>query len=73
VEQERIVDTARLKMPLDHEGAVASVRVIQDFGGCGHGDKTSKGSRGSALIWIRCSSDLQNPYDNLSLGAVEGT
>jgi hypothetical protein len=25
------------------------------------------------LIWIRCSSDLQNPYDNLSLGAVEGT
>ena len=52
--QERIVNAARLKMPLDHEGTVACIAAVQDFGALqGHDDKTIWPAPGSTLIWIR--------------------
>ena len=52
--QQGILDAARLQVAVDHEGPVAGIGAVQDFGALrGHDDKTNWRAAGSALIWIR--------------------
>ena len=43
--QQGIRDAARLQVSLDHDGAVANIRAVQDFGALGgHGHKLPGGT-----------------------------